>query len=776
MADFPGLPVDIYEYVNTFNYSAWGADTELYFCDVPWDSEYRDVVKFGTEAARDTWFAGTTGYKARLTTKRIVKPMQGVTVNIPFGQCCNFNYLVVTHPVAPVDASWSLPVKRKYYYFVTDCEYLTPNATLVNLQLDVWMTYQFDVTFGVGYLVRGHYSRFRLGEGQSLALINNWRCDGRSNVYNRERYLLDEGLDYGGRYVEVRNAIVPLSGTFSNPYPMIYFTSSYPLGISSYGTVNNPVNGTSYGDVISGAPSGCWVYAIAQENWYAFTAYFAAYPWVANCLQVLTCDYGASSVLVENTAVTSKVGFTVYTVANQSVGQREISLQLNAPGVPPVTSNPLCIGTRNPYDLLSFKKFMFPPYCHLRITNGTGNSLVLDPCYMFYWMSGENEQIDSGFGFRLYSITTPPYMSRWLIPYVYNRAMKMQLTAASSNTVSTRGFFYTLSIPEEPGYGSTDYILPTDDGYPTFATYSSGYLNQMAATAGSRQYAYDAAQRNYTLAQSSAATAYNQASAAIEANLAQTRIGNAAALRQTQIANSAAMQQARTSLPSSMAYSASEAAGGIPVLGDIANAWRGLSEGYNRVVNGGAQTIANQQTQNAANMMQTAAQNAANLASTRIANQQAAYNRDTNYALAMASARADYANSIGAINAQMRDAQATPPSQSGCAGGAAMQWATGYTFYRAVLERIEETYIETIAAFWYRYGYVWRDYVTPPSTLQCMSRFTYWQFEDLHIRAAYVPETFKNAIRGIFETGVTVWNNPSDIGYLNTNDVLGAIA
>ena len=33
-----------------------------------------------------------------------------------------------------------------------------------------------------------------------------------------------------------------------------------------------------------------------------------------------------------------------------------------------------------------------------------------------------------------------------------------------------------------------------------------------------------------------------------------------------------------------------------------------------------------------------------------------------------------------------------------------------------------------------------------------------------------MPETYKQAIRGILEKGVTVWSNPNDIGNIDTAD------
>ena len=49
-----------------------------------------------------------------------------------------------------------------------------------------------------------------------------------------------------------------------------------------------------------------------------------------------------------------------------------------------------------------------------------------------------------------------------------------------------------------------------------------------------------------------------------------------------------------------------------------------------------------------------------------------------------------------------------------------------------------------------------------------MNKFTYWQLQATYL-TGQISEEFKNTIRGIFEKGVTVWNNPNDIGMDTAN-------
>lgn len=71
-----------------------------------------------------------------------------------------------------------------FYAFVTKREYVNPNTTRLYLELDVWQTYQFDITLKQSFVEREHAKR--------------WNADG-TPVINT----VDEGLDYGSEYKTV---------------------------------------------------------------------------------------------------------------------------------------------------------------------------------------------------------------------------------------------------------------------------------------------------------------------------------------------------------------------------------------------------------------------------------------------------------------------------------------------------------------------------------------------------------------------------------------------
>ena len=44
-------PMDIGEYENTHDYTMWQPKSRVMLCNVPWDSTYRDIVRFENESA-----------------------------------------------------------------------------------------------------------------------------------------------------------------------------------------------------------------------------------------------------------------------------------------------------------------------------------------------------------------------------------------------------------------------------------------------------------------------------------------------------------------------------------------------------------------------------------------------------------------------------------------------------------------------------------------------------------------------------------------------------
>jgi hypothetical protein len=141
-----------------------------------------------------------------------------------------------------------------------------------------------------------------------------------------------------------------------------------------------------------------------------------------------------------------------------------------------------------------------------------------------------------------------------------------------------------------------------------------------------------------------------------------------------------------------------------------------------------------------------------------------------NFNLANQIIEGDYQNAIAGINATVQDAALIQPSQSGANSGNGFNIANGYFGYDIRYKTPNRRYLFILSNYWGRYGYAYHETIKPPKNLKCMKYFTYWKMKDTYITSAKADEGSKNILRAIFERGVTVWNNPGEIGQISPLD------
>ncbi len=147
----------------------------------------------------------------------------------------------------------------------------------------------------------------------------------------------------------------------------------------------------------------------------------------------------------------------------------------------------------------------------------------------------------------------------------------------------------------------------------------------------------------------------------------------------------------------------------------------------------------------------------------------AEYVRDSNKSLSDYYIQQDAAMSIAALNAKVRDMQSIPPSMVGQVGGDFFNAVNNLLGVSFRIKMIDRGYMERIGMFWCRYGYSmahWRVLGTP-NDLAVMDKFSYWKVQEVNMRASKILEAHKNVIRGQMSRGVTIWENPADIGMID---------
>lgn len=720
-----------------FDYSVWTPNTTVTLTNVPWDSSYRDIVRFDSTQARDTWFSNRMGRadSARLTGFVYLKYGEPVMVPLPFSQCNQMNYLVAENPIQPIPTRSSTPTRKpdKFYYFVQDVQYVAPNTTALIVQLDVWMTYYDRISFGQCYITRGH-----------IAMANqNCTLDTMSS------YLQDpEGLEYGDEYDSVYKRMVVFGDveqtTVDNVHvegvgskPMVMIVSNTALH-KAFGTESNPKLNTATGCFIGGVGSGAQVYLMHSDDLTTFYNYMSEYPWASQGIVSMTLipsemtdGFDGEHPLHLGGTTTSKVPL-FYPPKHTPNTQYVHNL---------VTFSGFQSGVTE--DMKSVLKLWQFPYCYIELTTFQGSPVIIKPQY---WKRGTSDAGNKYWNIAYRSSLCPPNQKLLFWPTRYNEGgqyadqeLTWQYTAADDKKDTARittGEFINSAVEMSD--------------FPQLPIVNNMYQYYLASTANTRAWQYS----NASWAQQKSLTAANNS-----LNLANASMGNQQANQD--VANNLAIKQSGIALEQNawsgmkgMAGGAIGAAGSL-LSGNLGGAASGALSAATAYFDMNAN--ADWTTRTTTNQLAAANQTLGN---------NLAYQRnvaDTNYSYANYAANGDYQQAIQGIQATVRDAQLTQPSVSGQLNGGSYAFQNGLVGYCMVWRRIKPQYLQQLYQYFKRYGYYVNRFIQPPANLKCMTKYTYWQMRETTI-FGNIPETFKQTLRGVFESGVTVWNNPDEVG------------
>lgn len=689
-----------YTFGKDFNYNLWTADTEITLCNVPWNPDYRDVVRFNTPSGIDDYIDSMpNNSKIRLTKLTYLRPNEPVKIATPFNTASRYNYLRVTNPIQPVTGDR----EKVYYYFITAVNYISPQNTELVLQLDVWQTYNFDVQFGKCYLERGH-----------MGIAN----ENQNDDWGRKFLTVPEGLDLGNDYVVTRTDQISLGQVRTSNVDATDFgvavVSAYDMSIPDFGTVDAPVLATARGGLADGMPSGANIYL--YQNKHSFLndmAFLSNKPWV------------------------SKSIIAIFLIPNPTTffpnidWDDKVNPQMNAvnyPTVPSKTKVDTFMGTGVnfrqqiilPGEYLHLRKLRTFPYSFIEVSNYTGNSLIIKP---------ENVPADTLRFATQMVVNGAPIVKTYPIGYGAGYLVPDAANSDIYGLFKDDGEFYNNSL--------------TITNMATVATVSDSYLSFLASNRNQLAFSNQSADWSQQKALLGNQLSYDQASMGINTSQSLNDISVNQMTRSTEIANQGAM-----------------ISGGMSVVGSA------MSRDVGGVAMSAANTALNihQANQNLSNNVSASRQ------SNAVANRQAAYNRDTNRDYADFVTRGDYSNELAAINARVQDAKLSQPAVHGNAGGDSYTLARYVMGFDVKIKTINSGTMRIIGDYWLRYGYAVNRFVNMPSNYRCMQKFTYWKVKETSVSSSTCPQVFRDTIRGIFEKGVTVYGNPSDIHNLPLYD------
>lgn len=685
----------------------WPVGTQVTLTNVKWDATYRDIVAFDTTDERDAYFNkltrnGKTWRSDKFSYLRVGEP---VTLPVPYSTAYAYNYLVVTNPMQPVDMEGPA---RTLYYFITGITYENPQSVTVTLQLDVIMTYQFDICLGNMFVESGH-----------VAVSNSAIPDRYADLSGQDlrHYLtVPEGIDIGSEYVMCNREWYPMVEADTRELGRVIVVSAANLAADP-GTVDQPIMNVADGQSADNIPSACNVYSMHANTFKQFMLAMQNYSWVAQSIISVSSFPARLLSAGPEVELFGKTGIMMNFLGETDSMTDTVTPYIETPNIFTQLSNGV------PQGFEKYMKFYTYPYSVIEIGSFSGNSVFIKP------------ELVQGNTVSIYAIgcAMSPFARVGIFPRNYG--------LPDAGAVPPDNTFTYLGMGDRNPYTG---VIPSGDfldtclwlgDFPQFSIVNNSYITYMASTAHTRQYNYSAAGWANSRASEAANLGYNQATAALQTN-----------------------QSNYDSSLQGLGANAANRAWTSPVLEDVGGITTGsLQQGL-------AATGASGFGWNASNIVN----NLTGL--TQQQNNQALgyYNADTNKQYADWANAGDYRNAIAGIEATVQDAALQPPSVAGQMGGQGFMWKNGLVGFSVTYKTISGSQARAVADMWARYGYKVHRFVNfgmaPLKNLKVMSKFSYWQVLETYLTCASANESEIAAIRGILEKGVTIWGDPDDIG------------
>ena len=687
----------------------WPTGTRVQLLSVPWDSGYRDIVAFEDSKSQAEWFDEQLSRGWTNEHFAYLRPGAPIKVPVPYSSSYVYNYLTVENPAQPVDDEG--PIK-KYYYFITSCDYISPQASRLTLQLDVIQTYQFSCVFGNCFCVSGH----------AAMAHKDLQFDSPSDIDPKalQRYLsIPDGFDVGDRYNVCGREWI--SAQSRGTYILVVSTTDLA---PDPGTIDNPNLRSSPGGIVDDLPSGCSVYAFQVLQFSEFVREGAPYPWVMQGIIAIYSFPGEFfesedmdfAMLLGGKATGWYVG-TTETITTESKPYKETGnvFEMLANGIPE--------SYRHVWKLYTY------PYSVIELSTFTGQSVFLKPEYL------------SDPTISLYAAVCclEPFARVALFPKNYGA----NVSGTNDDVVFDR---YVFASKQEGVIHAGDFLdnaVYLQD-FPHFSIVNNEYIMYMASTAHTRQYQYDSAGWTQRLSNAQNQLSYDQAGRSIQASMQLKDVANDKTADIADVQSTAGL------------------IGGVGgTIGNVLQQ-RGPVGMIGAALSGAANTAANQAEISGTSAAQI---NAANRSA--LINQQLNANlAGQNYDMANYATEGNYANEIAGILATTQDAALTPPSKVGQMGGDGFVWKNGLSGISISVRTAGAAQLAVIGQYFMRYGYQINRFITVGTLadMNLMEHFTYWKLKDSYLLRADANESERDTIRGVFERGVTIWHNPDEIG------------
>lgn len=133
-------------------------DSDLYICNVPWASDYKNLLDFPNSKAQQDCIKGLS-LKHFENISFVPKDNQ-IIIAENIGHYYTSNYIMFRN--SSVSSKW-------WYAFIQRIDFNTPNTTVITYTTDVWQSYQFSFKFYRSMIERGHIKKSYDKIGNNIA-------------------------------------------------------------------------------------------------------------------------------------------------------------------------------------------------------------------------------------------------------------------------------------------------------------------------------------------------------------------------------------------------------------------------------------------------------------------------------------------------------------------------------------------------------------------------------------------------------------------------------
>lgn len=226
MAEFQHLSDDAFPHLGNvkpyrrkvdFDYGRYDYTATLKLCNVTWPINYKHVVNWASEEARDEYFSSVPGETVELANGFTRVQLDSVMVPVPYDVALTYGYVYMRvpelTPAKPIDYE-DAPHVRTICAFVAGCTYHSPSTTELTLSVDMWTTYLPHLAINpVISLHRGHAPAY-------VTSVDLYLSNPREHCQN----LLTPDVSFGEPDVTAHAELLPIGAGDK----MLVFASTIP--------------------------------------------------------------------------------------------------------------------------------------------------------------------------------------------------------------------------------------------------------------------------------------------------------------------------------------------------------------------------------------------------------------------------------------------------------------------------------------------------------------------------------------------------------------------